>query len=324
MTCSITARLAALLVVALVLPAASPESFPARRITIVVPFSPGTAFDLLGRTTGQRLTERHGQPVVVDNKPGASGTLGTEIVASAPPDGYTLVTAGAPLTVHKALIRNLRYDPLSSFTPIATLAASSVALVINPAVMPVNSLDELIAAVRARPGHYNYSSPGVGTLQQLGFELFRQQLGLEVQHVPYRGAAQAITDFVSGQVHFTYLPVASALPHVASGKLRILANVGSRRSPFAPDVPTLGELGHPSLDFDLWFGLLGPAGIAPEIVRWWEKELAVIAGMPETQAAFHRHGITPMYLDSPATGARLKSEVARWTAVAEKAGLKPE
>jgi tripartite-type tricarboxylate transporter receptor subunit TctC len=158
----------------------------------------------------------------------------------------------------------------------------------------------------------------------LGFELFRQQLGLDVQHVPYRGAAQAITDFVSGQVHFTYLPVASALPHVSTGKLRILANVGSRRSPFAPDVPTLGELGHPTLDFDLWFGLLGPAGLAPEIVQWWEKELAVIAGMPDTQAAFHRHGITSMYLDSTATGARLKSEVARWTAVAEKAGLKPE
>jgi tripartite-type tricarboxylate transporter receptor subunit TctC len=325
---AVVSRLAgALLALALASSASSSaaaQSYPARRITIVVPFSPGTAFDLIARTAGQKITERYGQPVVVDNKPGASGTLGTEMVAAAMPDGYTLVTAGAPLTVHKALIKDLRYDPLTSFTPIATLAASSVGLVINPAVMPVNSLDELIAAVKAKPGFYNYSSPGVGTLQQLGFELFKQQLELDIQHVPYRGASQAITDFVSGQVHLTYLPVSSALPHVRAGKLRILANAGSKRSPFAPDIPTLGELGHPTLDFDLWFGFLGPAHLPPAIVQWWEKELAAIAEMPDAQEAFRRHGLTPIYLDSTATAARIKSEVARWTAVAEKAGLKPQ
>ncbi len=313
----------ALLALTLASPAGA-QDYPSRRITIVVPFSPGTAFDLIARIAGQKITERYGQPVVVDNKPGASGSLGTEIVAAAAPDGYTLVTAGAPLTVHKALIKNLRYDPVTSFTPIATLTASSVALVINPAVLPVSSLGELIAAVKAKPGYYNYSSPGAGTLQQLGFELFKQHLGLEVQHVPYRGAAQAITDFVSGQVHLTYLPVSSALPHVQSGKLRILANVGSRRSSFAPDVPTLGELGYPTLDFDLWFGFLGPAKLPPAIVQWWEKEIAAVAESPDAQEAFRRHGNTTMYLDSKTTGARLKSEVARWTAVAEKAGLKPE
>jgi tripartite-type tricarboxylate transporter receptor subunit TctC len=313
----------ALTVLALVAPALA-QSYPARRITIVAPFSPGTTFDLIARTAGQRISERYGQPVVVDNKPGASGSLGTEMVASAAPDGYTLVTAGGPLAVHKALIKNVRYDPVSSFTPIATLAASSVGLVINPTVMPVNSLEELIATVRARPGFYNYSSPGVGTLQQLGFELFKQQLGLDVQHVPYRGAAQAITDFVSGQVHLTYLPISSSLPHVQAGRLRILANAGSKRSPFAPDIPTLAELGYPTLDFDLWFGFLGPANLPAAVVQWWENELAALVEMPETQEAFRRHGITPMYLDAAATAARLKSDVARWTAVAERAGLKPE
>jgi len=318
---------AALTILALVSPALSQalaQSYPARRITIVVPFSPGTTFDLIARTAGQRISERYGQPVVVDNKPGASGSLGSEMVASAAPDGYTLVTAGAPLAVHKALIKNVRYDPISSFTPLATLAASSVGLVINPAVMPVNSLEELIAAVRARPGFYNYSSPGAGTLQQLGFELFKQQLGLDVQHVPYRGAAQAITDFVSGQVQLTYLPISSALPHVQAGRLRILANAGSKRSPFAPDIPTLAELGYPTLDFDLWFGFLGPANLPPAIVQWWEKELAALVELTETQEVFRRHGITPMYLDAAATAARLKSDVVRWTAVAERAGLKPE
>jgi tripartite-type tricarboxylate transporter receptor subunit TctC len=190
--------------------------------------------------------------------------------------------------------------------------------------MPVNSLDELIAAVKAKPGYYNYSSPGVGTLQQLGFELFKQQLGLDVQHVPYRGQSQAITDFVSGQVHFTYLPISSALPHVQAGKLRILANAGSKRSPFAPDIPTLAELGHPTLDFDLWFGFFGPAHLPPAIVQWWEKEIAALAETSDAQETLRRHGLTTMYLDSAATGARLKSDTVRWTAVAEKAGLKPE
>jgi tripartite-type tricarboxylate transporter receptor subunit TctC len=324
MTRSVIIRLSVAAFIAALASSADAQDYPARRITIVVPFSPGTAFDLIARTAGQWIAERYGRPVLADNKPGASGTLGTETVAAAAPDGYTLVTAGAPLTVHKALIKSLRYDPVASFTPIATLATSSVGLVINPAVLPVNSLDELIAAVKARPGYYNYSSPGTGTLQQLGFELFKQQLGLDVQHVPYRGASQAITDFVAGQVHFTYLPISSALPHVAAGKLRILANVGSRRSPFAPDVPTLGELGHPTLDFDLWFGFLGPADLPPAIVRWWEKELAAVAETPEAQEAFRRHGIVATYRDSATTGALLKSEVARWSAVATQAGVKPE
>jgi tripartite-type tricarboxylate transporter receptor subunit TctC len=324
MTRALIGRLAGALSILALASSALAQDYPARRITIVVPFSPGTAFDVIARTAGQKITERTGQPVVVDNKPGASGTLGTEMVAAAAPDGYTLVTAGAPITVHKALIKNLRYDPVMSFTPLGSLAASSVGLVVNPAVMPVNSLDELIAAVRAKPGYYNYSSPGLGTLQQLGFELFKQQLGLDIQHVPYRGANQAIADFVSGQVHLTYLPISQALPHVPTGKLRILANVGSKRSPFAPDIPTLGELGHPTLDFDLWFGFLGPANLPPAIVQWWEKELAAIAEMPDAREALRRHGLIPIYVDAAATGARIKSEVVRWTAVAQKAGLKPE
>ena len=256
-------RLAGVLLALACASSAVAQNYPARRITIVVPFSPGTAFDLIARTAGQRISERYGQPVVVDNKPGASGTLGSEQVAAAAPDGYTLVTGGAPLTVHKGLIKNLRYDPVTSFTPIASLAASSVGLVINPSVFPVNSLDELIAAIRARPGHYNYSSPGVGTLQQLGFELFKQHLGLNVQHVPYRGATRRSPALSPARCISPTFPVSQALPHVETGKLRILANAGSKRSPFAPDIPTLGELGHPTLDFDLWFGFLGPANLPP-------------------------------------------------------------
>jgi tripartite-type tricarboxylate transporter receptor subunit TctC len=303
---------------------AAAQTYPTRRITIVVPFSPGTAFDTIARVAGQKLAERWGQPVVVENKPGAAGTVGTEQVANAPPDGYTIVTCGAPHTVQPSVIKNLRYDPLTSFTPIAVLATNTVVLVVNPAVFPVNSLDELIAAVKARPGHYNHSSPGVGTLQQLGMELLKQQLGLDILHVPYRGQAQAVTDFLAGQVHMTYTAVNTVLPHVRAGKLRIIAAAGSKRSPVVPEVPTMAELGHPTLDFDLWFGFMAPANTPQPIIRMWEKELAAISSLPDVREALARQGLTPAYMDSAATQALMTSEVARWRVVVEKAGIKPE
>ena len=217
--------------------------------------------------------------MVVDNKPGASGTLGTEIVANAAPDGYTMLVSGAPHTVYSSLLKTLRFDPLASFTPIGVVATGSVALTVNPAVLPVNSVAELIAAARAQPGKLNYSSPGIGTLQHLGMELFKQQLGLDVLHVPYRGASVALTDFLTGQVHFTYLPVNTALPQAQSGKLRMLAVASSRRSPMAPEVPSLHELGHPTLDFDLWFGFLAPVNLPAAVLAKWEQELAAITAL---------------------------------------------
>jgi tripartite-type tricarboxylate transporter receptor subunit TctC len=305
-------------------PAANAQTYPSRRITIIVPFSPATAFDTIARVAGQKLSERWGQPVVIDNKPGAAGSLGTELAANSPPDGYTLVTCGAPQTVHPSMIKNLRYDPIASFTPIGVLATNTVVLVVNPAVFPVNSLDELIAAVKAKPGYYNYSSPGVGTLQQLGMELFKQQLGLNVLHVPYRGQAQAITDFLGGQVHMTYTPINSVIAHVRTGKLRIIAAAGTKRSPIMPEIPTLTELGHSTLDFNLWFGLMAPAHTPQPIVHMWEQELSAISKMPDARDALERQGLTPTYMDSAATGALMKSEIARWRAVVEKAGIKPE
>jgi tripartite-type tricarboxylate transporter receptor subunit TctC len=262
--------------------------------------------------------------VVVDNKPGASGTLGTEVVANAAADGYTLLVSGAPLTVYPSLVKSLRFNPATSFTPIGVVATSSVALTVNPAVLPVNSVAELIAAAKAQPGKLNYSSPGVGTLQQLGMELFKQQLGLDVLHVPYRGASGALTDFLTGQVHFTYLPVNTALPQAQSGKLRMLAVASSKRSPMAPDVPSLHELGYPSLDFDLWFGFLAPANLPGAIVELWERELTAISAMPDVQESLRKQGLTPTFIDSAKTAELVKTETARWREVAEKAGIKPE
>jgi tripartite-type tricarboxylate transporter receptor subunit TctC len=300
------------------------QTYPTRRMTLIVPYTPGSGFDIVARTVGQKLAERWGQAVVVDNKPGASGTLGTEVAANAAPDGYTLLVSGAPHALYASLVKNLRFDPIASFTPIAVVATGSVALTVNPAVLPVSSVAELIAAVKAQPGKLNYSSPGSGTLQHLGMELFKQQLGLDALHVPYRGASVALTDFLTGQVHFTYLPVNTALPQVQSGKLRMLAVASSKRSPMAPDVPSLAELGYPSLDFDLWFGFLAPANLPAAIARMWEQELAAISALPDVKDSFQKQGLTAVYLDANATGALIKSETARWRAVAEKAGIKPE
>lgn len=298
------------------------QAYPSRRITIIVPYSPATAFDTIARVAGQKLSERWGQPVVVDNKPGAAGTLGTELVANSPPDGYTLATCGAPQTVHPSVIKNLRYDPVASFAPIGVLATNTVVLVVNPNVFPVSSLAELIAAIKAKPGFYNYSSPGVGTLQQLGMELFKQQLGLDVQHVPYRGQAQAVTDFIGGQVHMTFTAVNTILAHARAGRLRIIASAGSKRSPIVPEIPTLTELGHPSLDFNLWFGFEAPANTPQPIVRMWEQELSAISKMPDAREALERQGLTPAFMDAAETSALIKSEIARWRAVVEKAGIK--
>ena len=305
-------------------PPASAQTYPARRITLVVPYTPGSGFDIVARTVGQKLSERWGQPVVVDNKPGASGTIGTEAVANAAPDGYTLLVSGGPHTVYPSLMKNLRFDPVTSFTPIGVTAAGVVALVVNPEALPVKSVAELIAAIKAKPGVYNFSSPGVGTLQHLGMELFTQQLGLDVQHVPYRGAATALTDLITGQVQFTYLPVNSALPQVQAGKLRMLAVASSKRTPLAPDVPSLSELGYPSLDFDLWFGFLGPANLPPAIVRKWDDELASINALADVKEALLKQGLAPMALDSAATAALIKRDIARWRGVVEKAGIKQE
>ena len=305
-------------------PPASAQTYPARRITLVVPYTPGSGFDIVARTVGQKLSERWGQPVVVDNKPGASGTIGTEAVANAAPDGYTLLVSGGPHTVYPSLMKSLRFDPVTSFTPIGVTAAGVVALVVNPEALPVKSVAELIAAIKVKPGVYNFSSPGVGTLQHLGMELFTQQLGLDVQHVPYRGAATALTDLITGQVQFTYLPVNSALPQVQAGKLRMLAVASSKRTPLAPDVPSLSELGYPSLDFDLWFGFLGPANLPPAIVRKWDDELASINALTDVKEALLKQGLAPMALDAAATAALIKRDIARWRGVVEKAGIKQE
>src|SRR5262245_3224862 len=303
---------------------AAAQTYPDRRITLIVPYTAGSGFDFAGRTVGQKLSDRWGQPVIIDNKPGASGDIGAEAVANAEPDGYTILVTGPPHSVSPALHKSLRFDPVTSFTPLGAVGTSGLALVVNPAAMPVNSVEEFLAALRAKPGHYNYSSPGTGTLQHLGMELFKQELGLNAVHVPYRGASVALTDLLTGQVQFTFLPVHSARPQVQAGRLRMLAVASPRRSPFAPDVPSFAEVGLPNVDFELWYGFFAPARLPAAVAQKWERELAAVGQLTALKDSFERQGMIPSFRNAQQTAAHLAREISRWRGVAEKAGIKPE
>lgn len=304
--------------------AAAAQTYPSRPITLIVPFTPGTGPDLLARTLGLRLSERWNQPIIVDNKPGASGVIGADLVAKAAPNGYTLMVTATVFAILPALLKNVPYDTMNDFTPVAKLATGGVALVVSAKALPVASVADFIAAAKARPGQLNYSSPGTGTLQQLGMELIKQRLGLDIVHVPYRGQSVAVTDLAGGQVDFSLLPVHTALPLAEGGQVRMLAVAGDTRSSLAPGVPTFRELGYPDLKFELWFGLYAPARLPPDIVQKWDSELATVLASAELTASWLHQGLVPAYAASADVAALTKADAARWRGVAERAGIQPE
>jgi tripartite-type tricarboxylate transporter receptor subunit TctC len=297
------------------------QTYPSRPITLVVPYTPGTGIDIVARMVGPRIAERWGQPVVVDNKPGASGNIGADIVAKAQPHGYTLMVTTITFAMTPGIYKNIPYDPINDFTPIAEAVTGNMALVVNPKVLPVNSLQELIAQAKARPGALNYASPGNGTPQHLGVELFKQQLGLDIVHIPYKGAAGAVTDLINGEVQMAYLPVHTALPFARNNQLRVLGVAGDKRSILAPDSPSFKELGYPNMDLELWYGIFGPAKLPAEIVQKWERELKIILALPDVRDGFVSQGLIPSYGTSLELGAKVKADVARWRDVVEKAKI---
>ncbi|HTP81463.1 MAG TPA: tripartite tricarboxylate transporter substrate binding protein [Alphaproteobacteria bacterium] len=297
------------------------QTYPARPVTLVVPFTPGSGIDIIARSLGQKISADWGEPVVIDNKPGASGGLGAKFVSNAASDGYTLMVTASAVAVYPALSRAAPYDPVRDFSPIARTTGASLALVVNPASLPVTSLDGLIAAAKAQPGKLNYSSPGAGTMQHLAMELVKQELGLDIQHVPYHGAAGALTDLVAGHVDLAFLPVHNALPFASAGKLRMLAVSTPKRSALAPDVPSLAELGHPRLTFALWYGIFGPPKLPPAVVDKWQHELVRVLAMPDLKDAWLKQGLVPDYAPAPELEQQVKDDFARWRAVGQKAGV---
>jgi tripartite-type tricarboxylate transporter receptor subunit TctC len=316
--------LPALLSALVVSSAVGAQSYPSRPITLVVPYTPGTGIDIVARTIGPRLTERWNQPIVVDNKPGASGNLGADIVAKARPDGYTLMVTVITFAMTPGMSKTIPYDVVADFTPIAEAATGNMALVVSTKALQAETMKDLVAYARANPGKLNYASPGNGTPQHLGVELLKQQLNIDMVHVPYRGAAGAVTDLIAGQVQLAYLPVHTALPFAQNGQVRVLAVASKTRSILAPDAPSFNELGYSNMDIELWFGIYGPAKLPAEIVEKWNRDLPAILETPELKETWLKQGLVPAYAPSAAFTAFTKSEVAKWRTVVEKSGIQPD
>lgn len=296
------------------------EVWPSKPITIVVPFTPGTGIDVLARTLGAKLSQRLGKPVIVDNKAGASGNIGTEYVARAAPDGYTLLMTVNTFVMNASLYKRVPYDPVKSFVPVAPTARGALTFAVNPG-FPAKTLHEAIKLFKDNPGRYAYASPGNGTPQHLAMELFKLNTGLDIMHVPYKGSAGAITDLMGGQVQAMILPVHSALAHATAGKMRMLGVAQEKRMPSAPTVPTFAEEGVASSDVDLWYGLLAPAGTPTAVVQRLNSEINQIVAMPDVSAALEKQGMAPTPGKPETLAALIKHDSARWANVIKRANI---
>ena len=301
---------------ALTAPSAWPQAWPAKPIRLVVPFPAGGATDLLARAIAQGVGNAFGQPLVVDNRPGAGGTLGSAEVAKALADGHTLLMCTSSThSIAPHLNANLPYNALDDFTPVAQVA-NATNIVLVPNSLPVASIKELIAYAKAKPGQLNYASSGNGTIVNLTAEAFKAQAGVFIVHIPYRGTALAIPDLVSGKVHLLFDSIVSGLPHVKDGKLRALAITSARRSALVPDLPTVAESGLPGFESTTWFGIYGPKGLSAAIVDRVLGELQRALQRPDVAERLAKLGAEPVLDVGPGKfAAMVKADSARWAAL---------
>jgi tripartite-type tricarboxylate transporter receptor subunit TctC len=300
-------------------PFAEAQTYPTRPIRIIVPFTPGTGIDILARVAGQKLVERWGQPVVIDNRPGASGNIGTEAVAKSAADGATLMVTANTFAITPAL-RKTPFDPVRDFTPVTQMATGTMALAVHPS-LPVRSVAALIELAKSRPGALNYASPGSGTPQHMAAELFKIVTGASLTHVPYKGSAGAVADLLGGQVPVMFLPLHTALPHVATKRLRVIAQSGTERSVSAVDVPTFDQAGVHGVDVGFWYGMLAPAGVAQEIVAKLNSEIASIWQLADVRDGLKKQGLEPV-TSSPAQLAQLiRTDLSKWERVVKQAKI---
>jgi len=297
-------------------------AYPAKPIRLVVPFPPGGATDILARDVAQKLTEAWGQSVVVDNRPGAGGNIGAELVAHASPDGYTLLmgTVGTH-AINASLYAKMPYDHIRDFAPVILVAGVPNVLVVNPA-LPVNSVAELIAYAKANPGKLNFASSGNGTSIHLSGELFKVMAGVQMTHVPYKGSAPAVQDLISGQVQLMFDNLPPSLPQIKAGKLRALAVTSATRAPALPDVPTMAEAGLPGFEASSWFGVLAPAGTPPAIVAKLNAEIAKWLATPEAKERLSKQGANAAGGSPEDFVKHIAAETAKWAKVVKDSGAK--
>jgi tripartite-type tricarboxylate transporter receptor subunit TctC len=296
---------------------------PEQPIRMVVPYTPAGGPDTIARFVGERLAKRLGQPVTVDNLPGASGNIGSEVVARARPDGSTLMSQVNTLVMNPSLYRNVPYDPVSDFAAIGLTAWGTLVLVAHPAQKP-DRLAGFIAAAKAAPGRIDYGSPGLGTPHHLSMALVEIEAGIELAHVPYEGSADAVRDLLAGQIPYMFLPVHIAAAHIGSGKLKALAVGSARRHALLPEVPTLIEQGLKGADIDMWYGLFAPRETPPGIVARLNHELHQILDSAETREAFGKQGLTPAPSSSLELAMLVQRDRDRWADVIARRGIKAD
>jgi tripartite-type tricarboxylate transporter receptor subunit TctC len=303
--------------------APSAQSQPARSIRLVVPQAPGGTNDTLARIVADRLSERLGQQIVVDNRAGANAEIGSTIVARSTPDGRTLLITGAGHAINPSIHRTLPYDTERDFAPVGLVGGGPYLLVIHPSITAKTTM-EFVAWLKARPGQVNYASAGVGNPTHLAAELFNYAAGTDMRHIPYKGGAAVLPDLIAGRVSAFFSSITTAQTHVASGRLRPIAVTSAKRSPFAPEVPTLSESGVKGADVDAWYGILTTGGTPRAIVSRLSTELQRVLADSSTREAIQKQGITPDPNTADEFTALIRSDIVKWKKVVQAAGIKPE
>jgi len=298
------------------------QDFPAKSIRIVVPYAAGGGADILARLVGQELSARLKQPVVVENRGGASNTLGMQQVATSPKDGHTLGLATPVFVMTPSLMKNHPYEPLADFAPVAMIGFTPLVLVVHPSV-PAKTTQEFVALARSRPGTLNFASLGAATTQGLAATMFNAMTGVEAMQVPYKGSAPGVADLLAGNVQFMFNALPSMLQHIQAGKLRALGTTGAKRAPQLPDYPTIGEA-VPGYTVTTWYSFVAPAGTPKAVVDLLNREIAAIVSAPQMRERLRDQGLEPDAMTSDELGALFRAESAKWAAVIRDAKLPPE
>jgi len=298
------------------------QDYPSRPVHIVVPYTPGTGADILARLIGLKLSERWKTAVIADNRPGATGNIGAELVAKSPPDGYMVLFTATSFAANPAMTR-APFDPEKSFAPIALVATSSLAVLVNPDV-PARNMREFIALAKAQPGKLYYGSPGNGGVQHLAMELIKLETGIDIVHVPYKGLGGALSDTIAGHVQATVVALQSAAPHVQSGKLRMLAVLSAGRATAFPDVPTLKEQGLADVEIDTWYAAFAPAGTPAAVIQKLNAGINDSLNDPSVKTSLEKQGMIPAGGDPARLERLLKNELARWARVVNASGIKAD
>ena len=299
------------------------QEYPAKTVRMIVPFAPGGATDVLARIVSQKLYERWGQIVIVDNRVGASGNIGAEDVAkSVAPDGYTLLVAGSPHAINMSLFNNLRYDLARDVAPITSIAAFPSLIAVHPSV-PVKSVKDLIALARSRPGQINFGSAGNGSPNHLSMEMFKTMAKVDMTHIPYKGGSgQMVSDLLAGQVQLASMGLPPAMPYVKSGRLRVIAVTSAKRSPLLPQAPTVAETGLPGYEVNSWYGVFAPPALPKEIIAKINADIVTVLALADVKERLAGLGAEPQPMTPDDFGKFVRDDIAKWSKVVKESGAK--